>query len=405
MRLFRAYTVYPEYVTQFYGTHPGLEARCFAEQKRTHDAEAVAWGNAYTRALAPLGYEVLEIALNMEPMQRAWAAEHGPAHPAPIDPREILVAQVKDFSPDIIWYDHHDQNLLERLRSAASSVRLVLGWMGSPIAARNAWSQMDLVLSCAPEGVAYLRGLGLRSEHLHHAFDDSVLDRLSAHDREIPMTFIGGIVRRNRYHLNRDRILALLVREVPLEIYSPSLEPPFHEYAKAATSGALFLMTSTLRALGLLEAATRRWDLARKAALIASAPRLPVNRRLRKHLKPAVFGLKMYQTEHDSSLVLNIHADSSPEYASNMRLFEATGVGSCLVTDWRKNIRELFEPDREVVTYRSPEECVEKATWLLDHPRERLEIARAGQARALKDHTFVPRGAQLDAIVRSALRS
>ena len=77
MRLFRAYTVYPEYVTQFYGTHPGLEARCFAEQKRTHDAEAVAWGNAYTRALAPLGYEVLEIALNMEPMQRAWAAEHG----------------------------------------------------------------------------------------------------------------------------------------------------------------------------------------------------------------------------------------------------------------------------------------------------------------------------------------
>jgi len=88
-----------------------------------------------------------------------------------------------------------------------------------------------------------------------------------------------------------------------------------------------------------------------------------------------------------------------------MRLFEATGVGSCLVTDWRKNIRELFEPDREVVTYRSPEECVEKATWLLDHPRERLEIARAGQARALKDHTFVPRGAQLDAIVRSALRS
>ena len=405
MKLFRAYTVYPAYVEYFYRMHPEVRGRSFVEQKKTNDAEAVAWGDAYTRGLAPLGYEVLEIPLNMVPMQRAWAAENGLPNPAEIDPRDILVTQLREFQPDILWYDHHDEELLRRLRSAAPSLRLILGWMGSPIGARNAWSQMDIVLSCAPEVVTYLRALGVHSDHLHHAFDSSVLDRLAPSTNAIPLTFIGGIVRRNRFHINRDRILAHLATDIPIEIYSPSMELPLQEYAKAAASGALFLVTSSMRALGLLEGATRRSALARKAALIASVPRMPVNPRLRRHLKPPIFGMKMYQTEYDSSIVLNIHADSSPEYASNMRLFEATGVGSCLLTDWRKNIRELFEPDREVVTYRSPEECVEKARWLLDHPQERLEIARAGQARALKEHDFAQRSVQLDAILQRALRT
>ena len=235
------------------------------------------------------------------------------------------------------------------------------------------------------------------------AFDPAVLDRLAPPGRTIPVTFFGSILRRSRFHLNRDRILTRLVSDIPIEIYSPSLDPPLREYAKSAVSAALFLVTRTMRALGILEGAARRSTLVRKAALIASAPRMPVNRRLRPYLQPAVFGLKMYQTERESALVLNIHADSSPDYASNVRLFEATGAGSCLLTDWRKNIGELFEPEREIVTYRSPEECLEKARWLLEHPRERLEIAGAGQARVLKDHTFVERAPVLDDILRRAL--
>jgi len=53
-----------------------------------------------------------------------------------------------------------------------------------------------------------------------------------------------------------------------------------------------------------------------------------------------------------SKVVLNIHADSSPRFASNMRLFETTGMGACLLTDGRKNLTELFEPGIEVAEYR-----------------------------------------------------
>jgi spore maturation protein CgeB len=49
-------------------------------------------------------------------------------------------------------------------------------------------------------------------------------------------------------------------------------------------------------------------------------------------------------------MTLNIHADSSPTHASNMRLLDATGEGTCLVTEWKENLHELFEPEKEVVT-------------------------------------------------------
>ena len=73
---------------------------------------------------------------------------------------------------------------------------------------------------------------------------------------------------------------------------------------------------------------------------------------------------------------------------NNLRLFEATGAGTCLVTDWKANIREFFEPEREVVTYRSADELCERLQYLLEHDAERKQIAESGQRRTLKDHTY-----------------
>jgi spore maturation protein CgeB len=56
-----------------------------------------------------------------------------------------------------------------------------------------------------------------------------------------------------------------------------------------------------------------------------------------------------------------------------------------------------------VVTYTSVDDCVEKARWLLDHPTEREEIARKGQERCLKEHTFRQRAEELDLIIRNEL--
>ena len=117
-----------------------------------------------------------------------------------------------------------------------------------------------------------------------------------------------------------------------------------------------------------------------------------------------LFGLEMFQQLQRTRVSLNTHIDISATYASNMRLYEATGAGSCLLTDWKSNLGELFEPDVEVVTYKSADECVEKFNYLASHEDERRAIAAAGQRRTLRDHTFDNRAVQLDQLIQTACR-
>jgi spore maturation protein CgeB len=82
-----------------------------------------------------------------------------------------------------------------------------------------------------------------------------------------------------------------------------------------------------------------------------------------------------------------------------MRLYEATGVGSLLLTNEGSNLTELFQPGSEVVTYADVDDLVEKARHYLAHEDERRTIAAAGQARTLRDHTYEVRMRELAEIL------
>jgi spore maturation protein CgeB len=99
-----------------------------------------------------------------------------------------------------------------------------------------------------------------------------------------------------------------------------------------------------------------------------------------------LYGLRMYEALRDSRITLNFHIDAAKGRAANFRLFEATGAGACLVTDWQKDLNDYFDVDREVVAFHSFDECVEKVRYLLDHESERAAIAKRGQERTLRDH-------------------
>jgi spore maturation protein CgeB len=60
----------------------------------------------------------------------------------------------------------------------------------------------------------------------------------------------------------------------------------------------------------------------------------------------------------------------------------------------------LFSVGREVVVYDSPAEAVAMIEYYESHPGEAAEIARAGQARTLREHTYASRMHELDAILR-----
>ena len=130
---------------------------------------------------------------------------------------------------------------------------------------------------------------------------------------------------------------------------------------------------------------------------------LPTGSSVRQRHQGVVWGPEMHQVLRNSKVTLNHHIDMASGYANNGRLYEATGVGSLLVTDWKENLHELFDPGREVVAYRNSEECVELIRYYLDHDKEREAIARAGQKRTLTEHTYYQRMQELADLVSKYL--
>jgi spore maturation protein CgeB len=86
-----------------------------------------------------------------------------------------------------------------------------------------------------------------------------------------------------------------------------------------------------------------------------------------------------------------------------MRLYEATGVGTCLITDWKQNLSNIFELDKEILTFQSVEELNDKVNYFLEHEDKRAKIAINGQKRVLKENTYYYRMKQLLRLIEEYL--
>ncbi|MBC7227531.1 MAG: glycosyltransferase [Thermoflexales bacterium] len=83
-----------------------------------------------------------------------------------------------------------------------------------------------------------------------------------------------------------------------------------------------------------------------------------------------------------------------------MRIFEGAACGALVLTDSVANgLEELFEIGREIVVYRDDADLMEKIAYYLAHEEEREAIARAGQQRTLREHTYLHRMRKLVEIV------
>ncbi len=74
--------------------------------------------------------------------------------------------------------------------------------------------------------------------------------------------------------------------------------------------------------------------------------------------------------------------------AVNQRVFDVPATGSFVLTDWREQIENLFEPEKEVICFHQPEEAGELIRRYLAHPGERTAVAEAARKRILAKHTY-----------------
>lgn len=109
------------------------------------------------------------------------------------------------------------------------------------------------------------------------------------------------------------------------------------------------------------------------------APGVPASSPLHRCFQGEAWGADMYQALRRSLITLNSHIDMVGHEAGNARLFEATGVGTFLLTDFKDNLQTLFEPSREVVAWRSVNECLSMIDRYLNDEDERTAVAMASQ--------------------------
>lgn len=400
MKLAYLSAVYPEYARDFYSRHPALAMADFDTQRQALERDAFAWAGAWGPALAGHGIEVRELWINLEPLQRAWAREHGPEGVG-VSLDDVAIAQLAAFAPDVLWFDHKDASLLARARAACPSIRAALGWVGSALPETPIWRAFDRVLSCDQGSVEALEAGGARAALLHHAFPEPVLARLEQRPPTLSASFVGQFDPAAPGHALREQVLESLLASQPISIFAP--RPTRPSPAKLLAKRAAWLAAGTLRRVRLGEAALRRLPVLGSAAGWSAPPRGALPARLAAATQPPRFGLAMFQTLSDSKVALNVQGVARDRPASNMRLFEATGVGTCLLTDAAGRLGGLFEPDREVAIFRTAAECHDKLCWLLDHEDERAAMARAGQARCLAEHTFRHRAPRLVELIRAML--
>nr|MBC9200986.1 glycosyltransferase [Paenibacillus sp. PL91] len=110
-----------------------------------------------------------------------------------------------------------------------------------------------------------------------------------------------------------------------------------------------------------------------------------------------------------AKMVINLHRPvvdemnriGMPIQASsvNPRTFEINGCATLQLVDARSEVAQMYEPDKEIVIFHSPEELRHKLEYYLTHEEERREIALSGYKRTLQQHTYVHRLHQMIAIL------
>lgn len=85
----------------------------------------------------------------------------------------------------------------------------------------------------------------------------------------------------------------------------------------------------------------------------------------------------------------------------NQRIFDVPACGAFLLTDYRRQIEDVFEPGREIVCYRDIAEIPDMIRYYLQNPTAREQITRQARQRISGAHTYRHRLETLTASMRS----
>ena len=103
-----------------------------------------------------------------------------------------------------------------------------------------------------------------------------------------------------------------------------------------------------------------------------------------------------------NSATVNLNLTPWPR-SCHHRVLQITASRALAVTDWREDALELYEPDTEVVYFKSINELPDILDRFTAHPEEAKAIAQSGYQRFLGQHTVAHRMAELNTLLHQLI--
>lgn len=319
--------------------------------------------------LSELNMETDFVIYNNEIAQKKW--DENPDK----DLFSIFLRQIKAYAPDVLYVTDINMFNVQQLKiikdSGKKNMKLVcyhFSFITKSV--QKSLPFYDLCFTGSIKASKEIFKYNKNVKVVRHAFETTILDKIKIESSVNKPAFIGSIFIGNSFHTNRiDSLCMLKEAKVSFDFYG-NIYGSFDSRRQKVLS--LFQPSSLMR---------RRKNTVEY---------------LNQMKNSSKFGLEYYQTIGSYAMNINSHAPIAGTGCGNQRMFEVTGIGSCLVTDYREENPLLFDVDNEIVVYRNNEELVEKLRYLIDNPKECERIAKNGQKKTLNNYTYKHKALQIN---------
>lgn len=327
------------------------------------------WSNTIKNSFKSFDVEV--IIGNSPELQKLWMKEYINEDLKEFDKTKIIKEQIKYYKAKKVLF----QNLktFEAIHShlKAENIKSIV-YDGVGYNSKFVGKNSDIIFSCMNSSINFYKNFNKNCLYLPHAFDESI--KLPNAKKNNDIIFIGSV--ENKDHFDRVLFLNKIHKKFKIKLWLGK-KPTRTRILKNLIYNFFFkknffLLFQYIKALN----------------------------NLFKDNLGVLFGIDMYKKLNESLITVNFHIDKSNNEASNMRIFETTGSGICLITENQINIKNFFDVNKDIVVYDNLDDAIKKIEYYLTNKKLAIDIGNNGRNKTLKFHTMSSRWNDLENFIK-----
>ena len=393
--------------------------KTFSEIIQSYRSDNILLPGSWAEEIKKKGHEVFEIVYPDAVSQLKWVYENQKFNYASKSyadqSLQILLDQITHFNPDVVLIyagavNYFPPNYIKKIKNhTRRGTRLIAYWGDefiNSISIKDFFKGYDQILTSTDTYTKMFKNAGFsNTKTLGNCFEPTIKFNQKL-NKKYKFTFSGVSGYGYIDHIQRYEKLLKILEQSDLRVWTS--EP--RNYFKIKKLIISAMETLPISATNLIFKAITRLirpnDITKK--LLLNAQRIIELNRLSGYdfLIPSYFDSRKslkktfpnrvkksftktkdyYELILQSDFCLNLHRDELADYG-NIRDFEVTGLGSCLVTDRQKELKEFFDPESDFVGFDNIEEMLEKIKYLDKHKDIVKQISDNGQKKTLNNYT------------------